>query len=76
MDNSFSESIADQLQGVPELRLLRMFGGTGLFSGQTFFGIVYDGRFYLKTDDSTRTRFTEAGMSCLRPSEKQALRTY
>lgn len=38
-----------------------MFGGAGLFADGTCFGIVFDGVFFLKTDDTTRPLFEGEG---------------
>lgn len=40
-----------------------MFGGHGLYSGERFFGILFDGRVYFKVDDTTRTAYEKHGMS-------------
>ncbi|MGZ8460052.1 MAG: TfoX/Sxy family protein [Candidatus Deferrimicrobiaceae bacterium] len=53
-----------------------MFGGYGLYLGADFFGIVYDGRLYFKTDESTREKYRNRGMGPFAPSEKQVLKSY
>ena len=50
-----------------------MFGGTGLYAGKTFFAIVFAGRLYFKTDESTRTEYEARGMRPFRPSARQTL---
>ena len=52
----------DQLAALPELRAKRMFGGYGLYGGEHFFGILMDGRLYLRTNERTRTAYLERGM--------------
>jgi DNA transformation protein len=74
--DTFRDFVVDQLASIPELACRRMFGGAGLYSGETFFAILYDGRLYFHTSEATRTRYLRAGMDCFRPSAKQALKRY
>ena len=39
-----------------------MFGGHGLYQADRFFGILMDGRLYLKTDEQSRPGYVEQGM--------------
>lgn len=61
--DSFTEMVRDQLDGVPDLRLRRMFGGWGFYAGPFFFGVVFDGRLYFKTDDAGSALFAQYGMA-------------
>ena len=54
----------------------QMFGGYGLYSGVVFFGIVYDGKLYFKTDDATRGRYLGWESAPFQPNAKQTLTTY
>lgn len=38
-----------------------MFGGVGFFKDGAMFGLIADGRFFLKTDDSNRAAYERAG---------------
>lgn len=67
--------VEDQLAPL-EIEARRMFGSWGLYHRQYFFGIVSDGRLYLKTTDATRSPFIEAGMEPFRPSPQQTLKNY
>src|SRR5687767_12125798 len=60
--DSFKEFVMDQLKALPELRGKPMFGGHGLYQGDTFFGILMDGRLYFKTDERTRAGYLAHGM--------------
>jgi DNA transformation protein and related proteins len=60
--DSFVELVREQLEGVPDLRLKRMFGGWGVYSGPFFFGVIIDGRLYFKTDDVGSAAFAACGM--------------
>ncbi len=53
-----------------------MFGSHGLYQGDNFFGIVSKGRLYFKTDDTSREKFIEAGMSHFQPNAKPRLTSY
>lgn len=53
-----------------------MFGGFGLYLGGTFFGIVYQGQLFFKTDATTRREYTARGMTPFRPNPRQTLKSY
>ena len=57
------EYIADLFASFGPVRVRRMFGALGLYSGEVFFGIISDGRIYLKTDDVTRPDYESEGCS-------------
>ena len=75
-DHLFVGYVLDQLREVEGLGCRAMFGGHGLYQGPTFFGIVFDGRVYLKTDDETACEYTRRGMSAFQPNDRQLLKTY
>ncbi|MDC4224262.1 MAG: TfoX/Sxy family protein [Candidatus Manganitrophus sp.] len=52
----------------------RCSAGHGLYRGESFFGILYKGRLYFKTDDASRSDYIEMGMKPFRPSAKQTLK--
>lgn len=76
MTNAFLEHILEQLRDVDALRTKAMFGGHGLYVGDTFFAIVYDDRLYFRTDDDTRPDYEAAEMRPFRPNERQTLRNH
>ena len=53
-----------------------MFGGYGLYFDKTFFGIIFKGRLYFKTDATTAKHYIEKRMKPFRPSTKMTLKTY
>lgn len=61
-DHSFKEFVLDQLSALPELRARAMFGGHGLYAGERFFGIMFEGRLFFKTDASSQGDYTARGM--------------
>ena len=75
-DHSFIAYVLDQLRGMQGLGCRAMFGGHGLYIGATFFGIVWDGRLYLKTDETTVAEFVRRDMRPFRPNDRQLLKTY
>ncbi len=62
-DDTFKSFVLDQLFGLPELRAKAMFGGHGIYSGDHFFGILFEGRVYFKVDDITRAHYEARNMS-------------
>ena len=76
VDNSFVAYVLDQLAPMEGLGCRAMFGGFGLYLGPTFFGIVFDARLFLKTDESTSGAYVRRGIKPFHPNERQLLRTY
>ena len=54
VSDSFRAFALDQLSSIDDLIAKPMFGGVGLYSGDTFFGILAADVLYLKVDDSNR----------------------
>jgi TfoX/Sxy family transcriptional regulator of competence genes len=48
-DDSFKEFVLDQLSALRDLRAKAMFGAHGIYSGETFFGILDEGSFAITT---------------------------
>ena len=61
-DDSFKEFVLDRLSSISELRAKAMFGGYGLYQGDLFFGILYEGQLYFKTETSTASDYLARGM--------------
>jgi DNA transformation protein len=74
--DSFRDFVLEQLAALDGLRCKRMFGGYGLYSGEQFFGIVFDGRLYFKTHPETLSEYMEYHAAVFAPSEKQVLKNY
>ncbi len=75
-DDSFKDYVLDQLAMLGAVRARAMFGGHGLYYGQEFFGILHQGRLYLRTDARTRPDYTTRGMQPFRPNPRQTLTSY
>ena len=74
--DSFKDFVLDQLSGLEGIDCRAMFGGFGVYKDGVFFGIIFKGKFYLKTNDQTCKQFKEKGMKPFRPSAKQTLKSY
>ena len=64
-ENEFVAHIRDLLapfgEGAEHLRVRGMFGGFGVFLGDTMFALIADDVLYFKADDQTRADFQDAG---------------
>ncbi len=63
----FVAFVLDGLSGIEDVRARSMFGGTGLYCGSVFFGIIYQDVLYLKVNDVTRAAYVRAGMNAFKP---------
>jgi DNA transformation protein len=61
-DDSFKEFVLDQLGALPDVRARAMFGAYGLYVGESFFGILDEGRLFFKTDAQSQADYTARGM--------------
>lgn len=68
--DSFRDFVLEQLAVLDGLHYKRMFGGFGLYSGEQFFGIVFDCRLYFNTNPDTLPEIREYYACVLIPSEK------
>ena len=75
-NNSFLDFVLEQLAPLNGLRSKAMFGGYGLYCGEVFFAIVYDGCLYFRTNPDTLPEFLEYNAAVFAPSEKQVLQHY
>jgi DNA transformation protein len=64
---AFRDFVLDQLARLPQLRSKTMFGGIGLYSGDSFFGIVAADELFFKVDHSNRAAYEAAGSEPFRP---------
>ncbi len=54
--------IRDLLVDFEPLRVKRMFGGAGIYSGGLFFAILVDNTLYLKADEGNRADYEHLGL--------------
>ncbi len=74
--NSFLDFVLEQLASLGGLGCKRMFGGHGIYCGEQFFAIVYDGRLYFKTHPDTLPDYLNLHAAVFAPTEKQVLKNY
>src|SRR5207249_10451553 len=75
-DDSFKDFILDQLDDLDNVEASRMFGGYGLYQDEIFFGIIFKGYLYFKTNEITAAENRQRKMKSFRPNEKQTLKRY
>jgi DNA transformation protein len=67
VSDSFLAFLLEQLAGLPQVATRRMFGGVGLYCGETFFGVVDNDTLFFKVDDTTVVRYRKRKMSPFAP---------
>ena len=75
-DTSFLDYVLEQLEGARGLKTRAMFGGTGIYIGENFFGIAHEGTLYFRTDEASRPDYVKAGSRPFNPKGKQELHRY
>ena len=60
-NSEFVEYIMDMLSRFSEVKLYRMFGGYGLYSGKLIFAIIIDDELYFKVDAKLMEEYKNAG---------------
>jgi DNA transformation protein len=62
--NEFAEELHDVFERFGRITLRRMFGGHGVFHEGRMFGLIIDGRLYLKADAQSAAFFEARGLKC------------
>ena len=75
-DESFKDFVLDQLSALPEMTCRKMFGGSGLYLGKNFSGIVFGGRLYFRVNTDTREVYDRRGMKTFAPKPDQEMKSY
>jgi DNA transformation protein len=75
-DPEFPTWVCEQLAELPALKSRPMFGAHGLYSGETFFGIVWQSTLYFRTSPATVADYDAADAGWFQPNPQQALKTY
>lgn len=60
-DDDFVAYVLELLQPLGRCSARRMFGGYGIYGDGLMFALVFDGRMYMKVDDSNKAEFVAAG---------------
>jgi DNA transformation protein len=76
VSNGYRTFIVDQLAAVPALSMRRMFGGVGLYSGESFFALIDDDALFFKVDDANREDYVSRGMKAFMPFPDKASMGY
>lgn len=72
--DSFRDYVAEQLGDGVVIR--PMFGGYGLYRGDSFFGILFKGRLFFRTGPLTRKAYVQRGMKPFKPNARMTSKTY
>ena len=64
--DEFIAYVCDQLRRWAPVVPRRMFGGHGIFRGDTMFALVHEDALYFRTDAATSAEFVAAGMEPFR----------
>jgi DNA transformation protein len=75
-DKRFEDRLPNQLAALGGVTSRSLFGGHGLYWGETIFGILFGGKLYLKVDDASKRDYLARGMGPFRPNERQTLKSY
>jgi DNA transformation protein len=65
------EQVLGRLTPLP-VTTRNLFGGRGLYLEGRFFGVIFDGRLYFRTDAESRGAFVSRGMPALQPKYRPA----
>ena len=67
VSRGFTDFVVEQLDGCGVISTKRMFGGVGIYCGDTFFALIDNDVLYLKVDDINRPQFERAGSGPFKP---------
>ena len=74
--DDFADHVLNQLRELDSLVGRSMFGGTGLYAGNRFFGIIYRSQLFLKVDEESRLLYVARGSEPFKPNNKQTMNSY
>lgn len=74
--DDFREFVLEQLGRVAPVEWKRMFGGVGIYAGETFFALIDDDVVYFKVGDLNRADFEAAGARSFQPYEGATSMSY
>ena len=61
MDNPFHAYVEDLFANLGRIRIRKMFGGAGVYSGEDMFALINEDRVYVKSDDSLKADLESEG---------------
>lgn len=75
IETHFVDWVTETLGAVTPIRIRKMFGGIGVYSGDLFFAIADGKTIYLKVDDTNRPDFERMGMTAFAPFDDEPHKT-
>jgi len=70
VSDAYLAYVLEQLGGVKDVTHRRMFGGIGLYSRDTFFGVIDNNTLFFKVDAASVGDYTRAKMKPFQPDPK------
>lgn len=70
LNEDFVNEVLEKLVHIPELRSKRMFGGLGIFSGDTMFAKVGGKKLWFRVDETNAPDFEAHGMKPFHSEKK------
>ena len=67
VSDSYLTFVLEQLEAVPKIVTKRMFGGIGIYSDGTFFGVIDNDTLFFKVDETLAQRYRDKGMPPFAP---------
>jgi DNA transformation protein len=67
VSDEFLQFVLEQLEGLGEVTVRRMFGAVGLYHGDRFFALISRDTLYFKVNESNRGDYEARGMGRFRP---------
>ena len=61
LDNPFHTYVEDLFANLGRIRIRKMFGGAGVYSGEDMFALIDKDRVYVKSDDSLKQHLESEG---------------
>ncbi len=61
LDNPFHNYVEDLFANLGRIRIRKMFGGAGVYSGEDMFALIDHDRVYVKSDDSLKRHLVSEG---------------
>ncbi len=67
VNESFTQYVKEQLEGMGEVKVRKMFGGAGVYMDGVIMGLIDGSTLFLKVNDSNRDMFEKKGMGPFKP---------
>ena len=74
--DSFTTYVLDQVAGLGEVRVKRMFGGAGLYAGEVMFAILDEARLYFRATPASSERYAAKGAKPFEPWAGHVMKGY